>query len=80
MGIVLDFTHLVNLLCFRRILDCLDSNANVKHHCNVIFFTPGQYKLDVQCTSPESGALLGNTLGNIGHVWKFTPSLTMRVA
>lgn len=53
---------------------------NIKHRCNVIFFTPGQYKLDVQCTSPESGALVGHPLSNIGHVWKFTPSLTMKVA
>lgn len=43
-------------------------HGKVYHECNVVFFTPGQYKVNIQCTSSEK------------HIWKLIPPLEIEVA
>jgi hypothetical protein len=46
-----------------------------------VFFTPGQYKVDIQCSS-QASHLTGDkdqTLSGIGHTWKFSPPVAITV-
>ncbi|XP_039275687.1 protein brunelleschi isoform X4 [Nilaparvata lugens] len=46
----------------------VQEHGKVYHECNVVFFTPGQYKVNIQCTSSEK------------HVWKLIPPLEIEVS
>ncbi|KAL3284966.1 hypothetical protein HHI36_019095 [Cryptolaemus montrouzieri] len=50
-----------------------------KYTCNVIFFTSGQYKLSVKCSTPESSTSIVSNDNATGHVWKFIPPVTFMV-
>jgi hypothetical protein len=59
----------------------LEEQGSVYHECNIVFFTPGQYKVDIQCSSQDN-SLTGDkdqTLSDIGHTWKFTPPVAISV-
>uniref|UniRef100_A0A6P7GIX4 Protein brunelleschi-like n=1 Tax=Diabrotica virgifera virgifera TaxID=50390 RepID=A0A6P7GIX4_DIAVI len=67
-------------LIFRRSFTELQPQAKANHECNVIFFTPGHYKVDIQCCAPES--LLASKVNPIistGHIWRFTPTVSFLV-
>ncbi|XP_075217129.1 trafficking protein particle complex subunit brun isoform X2 [Lycorma delicatula] len=43
-------------------------HGSAYHECNVVFFTPGQYKVNIQCISTEK------------HIWKLIPPLDIEVS
>ncbi|KAK9709008.1 Transport protein Trs120 or TRAPPC9, TRAPP II complex subunit [Popillia japonica] len=59
-------------------LPTLEPQGKAQHVCNVVFFTPGLYKIDIQCSAPENFAtnIVSNTTG---HVWKFIPAVEINV-
>lgn len=68
----------LNFKCFfvfRVLLPDLNAQEETRHTCNVIFFTPGQYKVDIQCSMPENA----NATPSLGHVWKFIPAVDITV-
>ncbi|GLG96736.1 Protein brunelleschi [Gryllus bimaculatus] len=52
----------------------LAEQGTAYHECSVVFFTPGQYKADIQCTTQLEGED-----GDGSHVWKFTPAVCISV-
>lgn len=65
----------------RVMLPTLDPQSSASHTCNVVFFTPGQYKIDIQCSAPEclsnvpvAPSIIGNS-----HVWRFIPPVEVTV-
>lgn len=60
------------------LLPDLDLRGKVDHVCNVVFFTPGHYKMDIQCLTPENTAA-DNPFSSVGHVWKFIPAIEVFV-
>ncbi|KAJ8925963.1 hypothetical protein NQ315_009816 [Exocentrus adspersus] len=63
----------------KKTLPSLEPKVKINHECNVIFFMPGLYKLDIQCCAPESNIDSGANLVQMGHVWRFTPSISIHV-
>ncbi|XP_018574402.1 protein brunelleschi isoform X2 [Anoplophora glabripennis] len=63
----------------KKILPSLEPRVKANHDCNVIFFAPGLYKLDIQCSASESSACGTANLVQMGHVWKFTPPISIQV-
>ncbi|CAH1283288.1 unnamed protein product [Diabrotica balteata] len=73
-------TRLATAGSTKRSFDELKPQAKANHECNVIFFTPGHYKVDIQCCAPES--LLASKVNPIistGHIWRFTPTVSFLV-
>ncbi|XP_063226452.1 protein brunelleschi isoform X2 [Bacillus rossius redtenbacheri] len=48
----------------------LEEQATTQHSCCVVFFTPGQYKVDIQCSS---------LLSDVRHTWRFIPPVAFTV-
>ncbi|VEN36763.1 unnamed protein product, partial [Callosobruchus maculatus] len=63
----------------KKIIPHLEPNLKADHQCNVIFFSPGQYKLDIQCCAPENNVATANPLLPTGHIWRFTPTISITV-
>lgn len=63
----------------KKILSVLEPQETASHKCNVIFFTPGLYKMDIQCYTPDGASVSTGPLINTGHVWKFTPPVSIQV-
>ncbi|CAH1163945.1 unnamed protein product [Phaedon cochleariae] len=64
----------------KKILSVLEPHSKANHECNVIFFTPGQYKMDIQCCAPDSQSVARvNPLLSTGHTWRFTPTILIQV-
>jgi len=59
----------------------LEEHGSAYHECSIVFFTPGQYKVDIHCSSQENCRTgdKDQTLNDIGHTWKFTPPVTITV-
>ncbi|XP_022916295.2 protein brunelleschi [Onthophagus taurus] len=62
----------------KKLLSNLQPEAEAQHSCNAIFFTPGHYKIDIQCSSPDNST--GNINNPMEHVWKFIPPVEVIVA
>ncbi|XP_012285614.1 protein brunelleschi [Orussus abietinus] len=63
-------------------LPTLQEAGRAYHECRVVFFTAGQYKLDIQCSSKESTAdtsTFCTELANAGHVWRYIPPIEITV-
>ncbi|XP_074037146.1 trafficking protein particle complex subunit brun [Leptinotarsa decemlineata] len=64
----------------KKVLPFLEPHTRANHECNVIFFTPGQYKLDIQCCAPESSVVPRiNPIVSTRHMWRFTPTISVQV-
>ncbi|KAF7271855.1 hypothetical protein GWI33_015332 [Rhynchophorus ferrugineus] len=63
----------------KKVLPSLDPRDVAKHKCNVVFFTPGLYKMDIQCHSPDGSVHTTGQLIPMGHIWKFTPPISIQV-
>lgn len=65
------------------LLDQLDDQGSVYHECNVVFFMPGLYKIDIQCSSQArpASALSSGDVGNAppAHIWKLIPPIEITV-
>ncbi|XP_049774968.1 protein brunelleschi [Schistocerca cancellata] len=60
----------------------LVEQGNAYHECSVIFFTPGQYKIDIQCLSQDNDENLQDknlAFSDVGHTWKYIPPVTITV-
>jgi hypothetical protein len=53
----------------------LEEQGCAYHECSIVFFTPGQYKVDIQCSSQDSQQISND----ICHTWKFTPPVAITV-
>lgn len=63
-------------------LPALQEYGRIYHECRVVFFTAGQYKIDIQCSSKESAPntpILCSELINAGHTWRYIPSIEITV-
>ncbi|XP_033330236.1 trafficking protein particle complex subunit brun isoform X2 [Megalopta genalis] len=63
-------------------LPVLQEYGRIYHECRVVFFTAGQYKIDIQCSSTESASntpVLCSELINAGHTWRYIPSIEITV-
>lgn len=61
-------------------LPSLKPQVKADHECNIIFFTPGIYKMDIQCYTPDSNTMASaNSLVTTGHIWKYIPSVAIQV-
>ncbi|XP_076285464.1 trafficking protein particle complex subunit brun isoform X1 [Lasioglossum baleicum] len=63
-------------------LPVLQEYGRIYHECRVVFFTAGQYKIDIQCSSTEtapSTPVLCSELINAGHTWRYIPSIEITV-
>lgn len=56
----------------------LDPQSKAQHACNVIFFIPGQYKIDIQCSAPEC-LMTPSSIASSGHIWRFIPPVEVNV-
>ncbi|XP_057664018.1 protein brunelleschi isoform X1 [Diorhabda carinulata] len=73
-------TRLATAGCTKKSFAMLQPQDKVNHECNVIFFTPGHYKLDIQCCAPETlTSSKVNSLISPGHIWRFTPTVSFQV-
>jgi hypothetical protein len=75
-----------------KFIPSLDRNENTFHECSVLFFTPGRFKVDIQCKSQQSQSIISNLMREKGnqnslvslpdaqqHIWKFIPPLEITV-
>lgn len=60
-------------------LPSLKPQVKADHECNIIFFTPGIYKMDIQCCTPDSNVGGTNNILTTGHIWKYIPSVSIQV-
>ncbi|PSN54921.1 hypothetical protein C0J52_01648 [Blattella germanica] len=60
----------------------LEEQGSAYHECCIVFFTPGQYKVDIQCSSNDNDPTSekDQSLNEVGHTWKFTPPVAITVA
>ncbi|XP_076241389.1 trafficking protein particle complex subunit brun isoform X1 [Calliopsis andreniformis] len=63
-------------------LPALQEYGSLYHECRVVFFTAGQYKIDIQCSSKESAPntpVICSELINAGHTWRYIPPIEITV-
>lgn len=63
-------------------LPALQEYGRAYHECRVVFFTAGQYKIDIQCSSKESAPnspVPYSELLNAGHTWRYIPPIEITV-
>ncbi|CAH0563486.1 unnamed protein product [Brassicogethes aeneus] len=72
-------TRLATTGSVKKTINCLQSKEIASHECNVIFFTPGQYKVDIQCCAPDNFSTMCASTLSTGHVWRFTPPINISV-
>ncbi|XP_070171245.1 protein brunelleschi [Polyergus mexicanus] len=63
-------------------LPTLQEYGRAYHECRVVFFTAGQYKIDIQCNSKESAPtspILYSEFARAGHTWRYIPSIEITV-
>ena len=73
---------LINLLFtqFSTFITSLSKNDVATHQCSAIFFTPGRFKVDIQCKTQSSSSGLSTVSSNdTHHTWKFIPPLEVLV-
>uniref|UniRef100_A0A6V7JEY4 Uncharacterized protein n=1 Tax=Bracon brevicornis TaxID=1563983 RepID=A0A6V7JEY4_9HYME len=52
------------------------------HECRVVFFTAGQYKLDIQCSSQRAvtnSNTMCSDMMDAGHIWRYIPPIEIAV-
>lgn len=62
-------------------ISSLSNNEVASHKCSAIFFTPGRFKVDIQCKtqSASSSSGLSTVSNDTHHIWKFIPPLEVLV-
>lgn len=74
------------------VLTTLRESAKAYHECTVVFLTPGEYKIDIQCSTtepiledstipkePEQPSIIQPCASEISHVWRFIPPVAISV-
>jgi trafficking protein particle complex subunit 9 len=77
---------------FRIVLSSLAESAKAYHECTVVFLTPGEYKIDIQCSTTEpvledisvvretdNQSLIQPCAGEVSHTWRFIPPVAISV-
>ncbi|XP_008196943.1 protein brunelleschi [Tribolium castaneum] len=72
-------TRLATTGTTKKMIKSLEPQEKAQHECNVIFFTPGQYKIDIQCSAPDNSTAVP-CLPPSGHTWRFTPPVNVTVS
>jgi len=57
----------------------LSKNDVATHQCSAIFFTPGRFKVDIQCKTQSSSSGMSTVSNDTHHTWKFIPPLEVLV-
>lgn len=85
----------ISFINFRVALPILAESGRIYHECSVIFLTPGQYKVDIQCSTsePVDDMFISRDpmsieynpdaqcgVGEVNHVWRFIPPIAISVA
>lgn len=72
---------LIYFIPFSTFITSLSKNDVATHQCSAIFFTPGRFKVDIQCKTQSSlSAGLSTVSSNdTHHTWKFIPPLEVLV-
>lgn len=73
-------------------LATLAESAKAYHECTVVFLTPGEYKIDIQCSTTEpileetvsvkdseQASIIAPCAAEVSHVWRFIPSVAISV-
>lgn len=74
----------------RVVLATLLESAKAFHECTVVFLTPGEYKIDIQCSTTEpildettvirdNQPSVQSCAGEVSHVWRFIPPVAISV-
>lgn len=73
------------------VLTSLPESAKAYHECTVVFLTPGEYKIDIQCSTTEPvledtslrdtehPSIIEPCSGEVSHVWRFIPPVAISV-
>ncbi|XP_034834345.1 protein brunelleschi [Maniola hyperantus] len=72
------------------VLSTLLESAKAFHECTVVFLTPGDYKIDIQCSTTEpildeaplvrdSQPSAQSCAGEVSHIWRFIPPVAISV-
>ncbi|XP_022123809.2 protein brunelleschi [Pieris rapae] len=69
------------------VLSTLEETAKAYHECTVVFLTPGEFKIDIQCSTTEpltddpnaKDMSIQQCSGEISHVWRFIPPVAISV-
>lgn len=74
------------------VLTTLPESAKAYHECTVVFLTPGEYKIDIQCSTTEPildeipltketdpPSIIQPCVGEVSHVWRFIPPVAISV-
>lgn len=71
------------------VLKSLAESAKAYHECTVVFLTPGEYKIDIQCSTTETiiddpilkeeNSLIQQCASEVSHVWRFIPPVAISV-
>ncbi|KAK4874594.1 hypothetical protein RN001_013954 [Aquatica leii] len=72
-------TRVVIIGCAKKILPVLEPQSKAWHACNVLFLTPGQYKMDIQCSTSDALSTNQPILGPCGHSWRYIPAVDVNV-
>ncbi|XP_013180026.1 PREDICTED: protein brunelleschi [Papilio xuthus] len=73
------------------VLSTLTETSKAFHECTVVFLTPGEYKIDIQCSTTEpileepvakevdNASIIQPCSGEVNHVWRFIPPVAISV-
>lgn len=74
------------------VLSSLTETEKAFHECTVVFLTPGEYKIDIQCSTTEpmleesaivkdseNHSIIHPCSGEVSHTWRFIPPVAISV-
>ncbi|XP_041981752.1 protein brunelleschi [Aricia agestis] len=73
------------------VVEKLEESAKIHHECTVVFLTPGEYKIDIQCSTTEpiiedpqvfkdtNQTSIQSCAAEVSHVWRFIPPVAISV-
>ncbi|XP_049875620.1 protein brunelleschi [Pectinophora gossypiella] len=73
------------------VLSALPESAKAYHECTVVFLTPGEYKIDIQCSTTEpileditirddTPSIIQPCTSEVSHIWRFIPPVAISVS
>ncbi|KAI5642094.1 low-density lipoprotein receptor domain class A domain-containing protein [Phthorimaea operculella] len=74
------------------VLPVLPESEKAYHECTVVFLTPGEYKIDIQCSTTEpilddlslresdTPSIIQPPCSEVSHIWRFIPPVAISVS
>ncbi|KAJ2945686.1 hypothetical protein O0L34_g525 [Tuta absoluta] len=74
------------------VLPVLPESEKAYHECTVVFLTPGEYKIDIQCSTTEpileelslrdsdTPSIIQPHCSEVSHIWRFIPPVAISVS